>query len=60
MILFSVMVGATLADFYGVITAVPIAATIKALFLVPTPLASTGSAATPVISADGMEIGAGS
>ncbi|MBC1262091.1 AI-2E family transporter [Synechococcus sp. BSF8S] len=36
-ILFSVMVGATLADFYGVITAVPIAATIKALALDPAP-----------------------
>ena len=36
-ILFSVMVGATLADFYGVITAVPIAATIKALLLEPSP-----------------------
>jgi predicted PurR-regulated permease PerM len=34
-ILFSVMVGATLADFVGIITAVPIAATIKELFLVP-------------------------
>jgi predicted PurR-regulated permease PerM len=32
-ILFSVMVGATLAGFYGIITAVPIAATIKELFL---------------------------
>ena len=31
--LFSVMVGATLAGFYGIITAVPIAATIKELFL---------------------------
>ncbi len=39
-ILFSVMVGATLADFYGLITAVPIAATIKALLLVPSPAAS--------------------
>ncbi len=34
-ILFSVMVGATLADFVGIITAVPIAATIKELFLAP-------------------------
>jgi predicted PurR-regulated permease PerM len=34
-ILFSVMVGATLAGFIGIITAVPIAATIKELFLVP-------------------------
>lgn len=34
-ILFSVMVGATLADFNGVITAVPIAATIKALLIDP-------------------------
>ncbi|MGL6135471.1 MAG: AI-2E family transporter, partial [Prochlorococcaceae cyanobacterium] len=34
-ILFSVMVGATLADFVGIITAVPIAATVKELFLVP-------------------------
>ncbi len=32
-ILFSVMVGGTLAGFYGIITAVPIAATIKELFL---------------------------
>ncbi|QNI70621.1 TqsA-like transmembrane protein [Cyanobium sp. NS01] len=32
-ILFSVMVGATLASFYGVITAVPIAATVKSLLL---------------------------
>lgn len=32
-ILFSVMMGATLAGFYGIITAVPIAATIKSLFL---------------------------
>jgi len=59
-ILFSVMVGATLADFYGVITAVPIAATIKALFLVPTPLATTGSGTNPDIPADGMEMGASS
>jgi len=58
--LFSVMVGATLADFYGVITAVPIAATIKALFLVPTPLATTGSGTNPDIPADGMEMGASS
>jgi predicted PurR-regulated permease PerM len=36
-ILFSVMVGARMADFYGVITAVPIAATIKALLLTPSP-----------------------
>ncbi|MEX1317703.1 MAG: AI-2E family transporter [Synechococcaceae cyanobacterium] len=36
-ILFSVMVGATLADFVGIITAVPIAATVKELFLVPAP-----------------------
>ncbi|MEA5423350.1 AI-2E family transporter [Synechococcus sp. CCY9202] len=48
-ILFSVMVGATLADFYGVITAVPIAATIKALFLAPSslPATATASAALP-------------
>ncbi|MCP9801782.1 AI-2E family transporter [Synechococcus sp. RedBA-s] len=36
-ILFSVMVGARMDDFYGVITAVPIAATIKALLLTPSP-----------------------
>jgi predicted PurR-regulated permease PerM len=34
-ILLSVMVGATLVDFHGIITAVPIAASIKDLFLSP-------------------------
>ncbi|WP_191964753.1 AI-2E family transporter [Synechococcus sp. RSCCF101] len=37
-ILFSVMVGATIANFIGIITAVPIAATIKELLLVPQPV----------------------
>jgi len=39
---------------------VPIAATIKALFLVPTSIAATGSAGASDISADGIEIAASS
>jgi predicted PurR-regulated permease PerM len=49
-ILFSVMVGATLADFVGIITAVPIAATIKELFLVP---ASPTPGAAPALGSAG-------
>ena len=46
-ILFSVMLGATLAGFYGIITAVPIAATIKALFLTPNAPFSTVEEPSP-------------
>jgi predicted PurR-regulated permease PerM len=45
-ILFSVMVGATLADFVGIITAVPIAATIQELVLVPASQARAPATAT--------------
>jgi predicted PurR-regulated permease PerM len=47
-ILFSVMVGATLANFVGIITAVPIAATIKELFLTPASPAPVAGVAAPV------------
>lgn len=50
-ILFSVMVGATLADFVGIITAVPIAATVKELLLVPASL-STARATAPATASD--------
>ncbi|MEO1003731.1 MAG: AI-2E family transporter [Cyanobacteria bacterium J06638_7] len=43
-ILFSVMVGATLADFVGIITAVPIAASVKELLLSPPPPPAAGAA----------------
>ncbi|TVS06037.1 MAG: AI-2E family transporter [Cyanobium sp. PLM2.Bin73] len=51
-ILFSVMVGATLAGFVGIITAVPIAATVKELFLVPAAPSLGPASAASAASAD--------
>lgn len=56
-ILFSVMVGATIADFFGVITAVPIAATIKALLLDPASNQARDGLRPPAPPRDGPQLG---